>query len=177
MLSKTFFKEDISPRLIEKFSYTNPLQVPRLEKISLNIGVSSKRDRTALNEALGNLADITGQKAIATKAKKAIAGFKIRQGNEIGAKVTLRGTRMYEFLSRLIHNTLPRVRDFRGISKKGFDGRGNYTLGIKDISVFQEIQLDKVKNLFGLNITFVTSAQSDNESLVLLEYLGMPFRR
>ena len=177
MITKDTYKEKILDKIVADFSYENKLAAPKLEKIVLNIGVSSSKDRTALEEASNHLAAITGQKSIPTIAKKAIAGFKIREGNKIGTKVTLRKQHMYEFLSRLIHNALPRVRDFQGVNSKAFDGRGNYTLGIKDLTIFQEIEIDKMRNNFGLNITFVTSAKTNEEAKALLNYFGMPFSK
>lgn len=177
LLKKKYFEES-APALKEKFALQNVMQVPRLQKIVLNMGVGEATQNPKLiEEAAKTLAAITGQKAIVTRAKKAISNFKLRENQAIGAKVTLHGNRMYEFLERLIHISLPRVRDFRGVSRKGFDGRGNYTLGIKEQIIFLEIDFDKVETILGMNITFVTSAPNDEQAFALLEGLGMPFRK
>jgi large subunit ribosomal protein L5 len=151
--------------------------VPKLEKLVFNCGISTLRERDVLTEATNMLGTITGQKAVATLARKSVAGFKIRDGQAIGTKVTLRNQIMYDFLARLINNALPRVRDFRGIKKSGFDGFGNYTMGVTDQSIFTEIDLDKMKHTIGMNISFVTSAKTDEEGRALLELLGMPFAK
>lgn len=174
---KDTYKKDIVPELTKRFGYKNVHMVPKLEKIVINSGVSSARERDVQAEAMNTLATITGQKAIPTTAKKSVAGFKIREGQIIGAKVTLRNQMMYEFLGRFVNNALPRVRDFRGIRKTGFDGFGNYTMGVTDQSIFTEIDLDKVKHQIGMNITFVTSAANDEEGRSLLELLGLPFEK
>ena len=172
---KKNYKEEVIPKLMEKFSYKNINMVPKVEKIVINSGISYDKDRGFTTEVLKTLESITGQKPVQTKAKNSIAGFRIREGANIGAKVTLRNHRMYDFMGRLINNALPRVRDFRGIARKGFDGRGNYTMGITDQSVFTELDLDKIKNTIGMNISFVTTAKTNDEGELLLEYLGMPF--
>jgi large subunit ribosomal protein L5 len=166
------------PALIQEFKYTTPMQVPRLEKVVLNIGLGEAiQNAKALDAAVGDLGQISGQKPVITKAKKSIAAFKLRQGMPIGARVTLRGTRMWEFLDRLITVALPRVRDFRGVSTKSFDGRGNYTLGVRDQLIFPEIDYNKVERPKGMNITIVTTAGNDERALYLLRELGMPFVR
>lgn len=174
---KESYKNAIVPELMKRFEYKNVNMVPKLQKIVLNSGISTQSERDAITEALNTLTTITGQKAVATKARKSCAGFKIREGQSIGAKVTLRGQYMYDFLNRLVNNALPRVRDFRGINKNGFDGFGNYTMGVTDQSIFTEIDLDKVKYQIGMNISFVTSAKTDDEGRALLEMLGMPFEK
>jgi large subunit ribosomal protein L5 len=172
------YKEEIAPKLKEKFNYKNVMQIPRLEKIVVNMGLgAAATDAKILDEAVKDLETITGQKAIITTARKSISNFKLRDGMKIGAKVTLRQGNMYEFLDRLISVALPRVRDFRGISDKSFDGRGNYTLGIKEQIIFPEINVDKVTKVQGMDITFVTTAKSDNEALELLAAFGVPFRK
>ena len=164
------------PALKTEFGYKNVMQVPRLEKIVVNIGLGEAlANAKAIDAAVGDLALITGQRAVVTKAKKSIATFKVREGNPIGAKVTLRGARMWEFLERLTRVALPRIRDFRGVSGKAFDGRGNYTLGLKEQLSFPEIEFDKIDRLRGLEVTIVTTAKSDEESKRLLALLGMPF--
>lgn len=175
LLSK--YKEEVVPALKDKFNYSSPMQVPKLKKIAINKGIGAGvSDKKALEAGLEELTMITGQKAVLTKAKKSVSNFKLREGMFIGAKVTLRGNRMYEFLDRLMTVSLPRVRDFRGINDKGFDGRGNYTLGIKEQIIFPEISIDKVSSISGLDITFVTSAETDEESYELLKAFGMPFQ-
>ncbi|MFM8428918.1 MAG: 50S ribosomal protein L5 [Candidatus Limnocylindrus sp.] len=164
------------PALKSEFGYTNAMQVPRLEKIVVNIGLGEALTNSkAVDAAVGDLALITGQRAIVTKAKKSIATFKVREGNPVGAKVTLRGERMWDFFERLTRVALPRIRDFRGVSGKAFDGRGNYTLGLKEQLSFPEIDFDKIDRLRGLEVTIVTTAKSDEESKRLLALLGMPF--
>ena len=164
------------PALKSEFGYKNVMQVPRLEKIVVNIGLGEAlANAKAIDAAVGDLALITGQRPVVTKAKKSIATFKVREGNPIGAKVTLRGARMWEFLERLTRVALPRIRDFRGVSGKAFDGRGNYTLGLKEQLSFPEIEFDKIDRLRGLEVTIVTTAKSDEESKRLLALLGMPF--
>jgi large subunit ribosomal protein L5 len=175
---KKKYQEETSPALREKFNLKNIMQVPRLEKIVLNMGVGEATQNPKLiEEATKTLGAITGQKAVITRARKAISNFKLREDQAIGAKVTLHGERMFEFLERFIHISLPRVRDFRGVSRKGFDGRGNYTLGVKEQIIFLEIDFDKVETMLGMNITFVTSAPTDEQAYALLEGLGMPFRK
>ena len=174
---KKKYKEEIIPALIQQFGYKTPMQAPRLEKICLNQGVGAAVvDKKLIDSAIDEMTLITGQKAVAVKSKKDISNFKLRKGMPIGVRVTLREDRMYEFLQRLISVTMPRTRDFRGISTKSFDGRGNYTLGIKEQIVFAEIDIDKVKNITGMDITFVTSAKTNKEALALLKELGLPFK-
>lgn len=169
------YKNEIVPRLAEKLGEQNRLALPRLTKIVVNMGVGEAiQDRKRLDEAVGHLATITGQKPVITKAKKAISAFKLREGLDIGCKVTLRGTRMYEFLDRLISLALPRVRDFRGLNPRAFDGNGNYSLGLSEQLVFPEIDADKVTHTQGMHITLVTTATSDADAEVLLRELGMP---
>lgn len=169
---------EIVPALKEKFQYSSVMQVPRLVKIAVNRGVGSAvADKKLVKETVEELSIICGQLAVPTYSKKAISNFKLREGMPIGARVTLRGSRMYEFLDRLVTVSLPRVRDFQGINDKGFDGRGNYTLGIKEQIIFPEISIDKVKTIQGMDITFVTTAETDEEAHALLKSLGMPFRQ
>jgi len=174
---KEKYETSIRKELTEKFNYTTPMQVPKLEKIVVNMGVGEAvHNSKALDDAIEELTVITGQKPIATKAKKSIANFKLREGMPIGAKVTLRGERMYEFLDKLVSIALPRVRDFHGISGNAFDGRGNYTVGIKEQLIFPEINFDKISKVRGLDIVIVTTAKSDEEGRALLSLMGMPFR-
>jgi large subunit ribosomal protein L5 len=174
---KETYREKVVPALMKEFQYQSLMQVPKLERIVLNVGMGVAIQNVKLLEsAAGELGVITGQKAVITKAKKAIAGFKLRQGMPIGAKVTLRSHRMYEFLDRLVNVALPRIRDFRGISPKAFDGRGNYTLGLKEQLVFPEIKYDTVASIHGMDITIVTTAKTNDEGKALLRHLGMPFR-
>ncbi len=171
------YKEEIVPVLKDKFKYTSAMQVPKLKKIAINKGIGEGvSDKKALEAGVEELTMITGQKAVMTISKKSVSNFKLREGMPIGAKVTLRGAKMYEFLDRLMSVSLPRVRDFRGVNDKGFDGRGNYTLGIKEQIIFPEISIDKVNKISGMNITFVTSADTDEESYELLKAFGMPFQ-
>lgn len=171
------YRNEIHGKLRKEFSYGNPHQVPKLEKIVVNVGLGEATQNPKLLErAAEELALITGQKAVIKKARKSVANFKLRQGQPIGAMVTLRGTRMWEFLDRLTNVALPRVRDFRGISPKAFDGRGNYTLGIREQLIFPEVDYDKVEKVTGMNVTLVTSARTDTEAKALLGHLGMPFR-
>ena len=171
------YKQDVVPALMKRFGYTNVMQVPRLKSIVLNMGLGEAVGNPKLiDAAVGELTQITGQKPVVTKAKKSIATFKLREGMPIGAKVTLRRERMWEFFDRLVTLGLPRVRDFRGTSAKAFDGAGNYTLGLKEQIVFPEIDFDKVEKIKGMNITFVTTADTDEEAKELLANLGMPFR-
>ena len=175
---KKLYVEEIVPNLTKKFNYTTKMQVPRLEKIVLNMGVGDATiDAKFLDAAVRDLEAIAGQKPVVTKAKKSIAGFKLREGNKIGCKVTLRGDNMYNFLNKLITIALPRVRDFRGISKNSFDGRGNYTLGIKEQLVFPEVEYDQVIKVRGLDIVIVTTAKTNEEALALLTEFGLPFRK
>lgn len=172
------YSEEIVPALMKKFEYKNVMQVPHLDKIVINIGVGdATSDKKRIDEAVEELSLISGQKPIITKAKKSIATFKLREGEPIGCKVTLRGTRMYEFFDKLVSISLPRVRDFRGVNKNSFDGRGNYTLGIKEQLIFPEIDYDKVGKVRGMDIIVVTTANSDEEAYALLKELGMPFNR
>ncbi len=172
------YKKEIIPALKAEFKYKNIMQVPKLSKIVLNVsGAEALVDPKILEVAQKELATITGQKPVITKARKSIAGFKLREGQKLGAAVTLRRERMYEFLDRLITMALPRVRDFRGLSPKAFDGRGNYTLGLKEQIVFPEINFDRVEKTRGMNITIVTTAKTDDEGRALLRYLGLPFRQ
>lgn len=174
-LKEKYLKE-IVPALKGKFQYSSVMQVPKIEKICINKGIGAAvADKKIVDVGLEEITSITGQKAVSTKSKKDISNFKLRKDIPIGVKVTLRGNKMYEFLDRLMSVALPRVRDFRGVSDKGFDGRGNYTLGVKEQIIFPEISIDKVQKINGMDITFVTSAKSDEESYELLKALGMPF--
>jgi large subunit ribosomal protein L5 len=176
-LKEKFLKE-VSPALMSKFEYKSVMQVPQVDKIVINMGVGDAVQNTkALDAAVEELTIITGQKPVVTKAKKSIAGFRLREGMPIGCKVTLRGERMYDFLDKLIAISLPRVRDFRGVSKKAFDGRGNYTLGVKEQLIFPEIDYDKVSKVRGMDIVIVTTANSDEEARELLTQFGMPFQK
>jgi large subunit ribosomal protein L5 len=171
------YKKDVVPALMKRFAYKSIMQVPQLEKICLNRGVNGAvNDKKLVDVAVEELATFTCQKAVATASKKDISNFKLRKGVPIGARVTLRGVKMYEFLDRLISAALPRVRDFRGISEKAFDGRGNYTLGVTEQIIFPEIDIDKVNKITGMDITFVTSANTNEEAYELLKELGMPFK-
>ena len=175
---KEQYEKEIVSALQKKFEYKSVMQVPKLEKIVINMGVSDVRDNAkALESAMRDLEIITGQKVIPTKAKKSIAGFKIREGMEIGCKVTLRATKMYDFAERLFNVALPRVRDFRGLSPNSFDGRGNYSMGVKEQLIFPEIEYDKIDKIRGMDIIFVTTAKNDEEAKALLELLGMPFSK
>ncbi|MCB2215046.1 50S ribosomal protein L5 [Desulfofustis glycolicus] len=175
---KDFYNTECVPALKEQFGYTNLLQVPKLEKIVLNMGLGEAVQNPKIVEsAAQELSMIAGQKAVITKAKRSIAGFKLREGMPIGCRVTLRGDRMYDFFSKLVNIALPRVRDFRGVSPKGFDGRGNYSLGVKEEIIFPEIDYDKIDKIKGLNISIVTSAESNEEGRSLLTLMGMPFRK
>ncbi|WP_310587667.1 50S ribosomal protein L5 [Fibrella rubiginis] len=173
---KEKYVNEVAEQLKEKFAYKSAMQVPRLSKIVINKGIGAAvADKKLVDVGVEELTTIAGQRAVATIAKKAVSNFKLREGMPIGAKVTLRGDRMYEFLDRLTSVALPRVRDFKGISDKGFDGRGNYTFGVKEQIIFPEISIDKVSRISGMDITFVTTAESDAESIELLRGLGMPF--
>ena len=175
---KERYDNEIVKSLMEKFNYSSKMQAPKIEKIVLNIGVGDAVSNSKLlDEAVNELTLISGQKPVITRAKKSIAGFKLREGAPIGCKVTLRGERMYEFLDKLVNISLPRVRDFRGVSNNSFDGRGNYTLGIKEQLIFPEINFDKVNKLRGMDIVFVTTAKTDEEGHELLAQLGMPFKK
>ena len=168
---------EVVPAMMKKFNYTSVMQVPKLEKVVINIGLGETKDNPkALDNAMNDLSIITGQRPIVTKAKKSIAAFKLREGAKIGCKVTLRSGKMYDFVYKLFNVALPRVRDFRGVSKNSFDGRGNYSMGIKEQLIFPEIEYDKVDKLRGMDIIFVTTAKSDEEAKELLTLLGMPFR-
>ncbi|AIS53179.1 50S ribosomal protein L5 [Thermoanaerobacter kivui] len=172
------YEKEVVPALMERFGYKNIMQVPKMEKIVINIGVGeAKENPKALEAAVNDLTLIAGQKPVITRAKKSIANFKIRQGMPIGVKVTLRGERMYEFMDKLFNIALPRVRDFKGVSPKSFDGRGNYALGIKEQLIFPEIDYDKIDKIRGMDIIFVTTAKTDEEAKGLLELLGMPFAK
>lgn len=174
---KTHYQENIVPKLKEQFGYTNIHQVPRVTKIVINRGLGeASQNAKALESSLSELAVITGQKPVVTRAKKAIAGFKIRQGMPVGVMVTLRSDKMYSFLERLISLALPRIRDFRGVSPKSFDGRGNYSLGIKEQLIFPEISYDSIEQIRGFDISIITSANTDEEGRALLKEMGMPFR-
>ncbi len=171
------FEKEVAPALLKELELKNPMAVPRLHKIVVNLGVGeATQNAKVLDPAVNELGQITGQKPVVTRAKKSIAAFKVRQGQSIGAMVTLRGDRMYEFFDRLVNIVLPRVRDFKGVSSKSFDGRGNYTIGLHDQLIFPEISYEKVDKLKGMNVTIVTTAQSDNQARALLKHMGMPFR-
>ena len=175
---KQFYLEKVVPALQAKFAYKNVMEIPRLQKIVVNMGVgAAAQNRKILDEAAETLTAITGQKAVVTTAKKAIANFHLREGIGIGAKVTLHGDIMWDFLFRFININLPRVRDFRGLARRGFDGMGNFTLGIKEQTIFVEIDIDKISRTFGMDISFVTTAKTDEEGRALLEELGLPFRK
>ena len=172
------YESEVKKALMEKYNYCSVMQIPHLDKVVINIGVGeATADKKQLEEAVKELAIITGQKPVTTKAKKSIATFKLREGQEIGCKVTLRGVRMYEFIDKLVSIALPRVRDFRGVSKNAFDGHGNYTLGVKEQLIFPEIEYDKVSKIRGMDIVIVTTAQTDEEAYSLLELIGMPFHK
>ena len=175
---KEKFVKETTPALMSKFNYKSVMEVPKLEKIVVNMGVGDAvANAKALDVAVEELAQITGQKPVITRAKKSIAGFRLREGMPIGAKVTLRGERMYQFIDKLVSVSLPRVRDFRGVSKKSFDGRGNYTLGVKEQLIFPEIDYDKVNKVRGMDIVIVTTAKTDEEARELLTQFGMPFQK
>ncbi len=174
---KTKYRDEIHPELLKKFDYSSPMQVPRLLKISMNQGLGGAiTDKKIIDSGIEEMTLISGQKAVATRSKKDISNFKLRKGMPIGVRVTLRQNQMYEFLDRLISVAIPRIRDFRGINDKGFDGRGNYTLGVTEQIIFPEIVMDKVSKINGLDITFVTSANTDKEALELLKAFGLPFK-
>ncbi|MGI6202607.1 MAG: 50S ribosomal protein L5 [Eubacteriales bacterium] len=175
---KELYKNEVAPALMKRFSYKNVMQIPKLYKVVLNVGAGDAKDNPkAIDNIISELTTITGQKAVPTVAKKSVANFKLRQGMKIGAKVTLRGDRMYEFIDKLFNFALPRVRDFRGINPNGFDGRGNYTLGLKEQLIFPEIDYDKVDKIRGMNISIVTTARTDEEARELLALLGAPFAK
>jgi large subunit ribosomal protein L5 len=175
---KERYEKEIKPELIKEFNYTSSMEAPKLDKIVINMGVGEgAKDDKFIEAAKADLEAITGQHAVVTKAKHSIAGFKIREGQPIGVKVTLRGENMYNFMEKLIKVALPRVRDFRGISNRAFDGKGNYTLGIKEQIIFPEIEYDKVVKVRGMDVVFVTTAKTNDEALKLLEAFGMPFRK
>ena len=175
---KTLYTNEVAPALLKKFNYKSTMQIPKLDKIVINIGLGEAKDNPkVIDAALNDLTIITGQKPVVTKAKKSIANFKLRQGMSIGVKVTLRGEKMYEFIDRLFNVALPRVRDFRGINPNAFDGRGNYSLGIKEQLIFPEIEYDKIDKIRGMDIIFVTTATTDEEGRELLTLMGAPFTR
>ena len=175
---KKLYQDEVAPALMQKFGYKSVMQIPRLEKIVVNVGCSEARENAKVLDAVVNdLTTITGQKAVITKAKKSVANFKLREGMPIGAKVTLRGNKMWEFLDRLFNVALPRVRDFRGINPNGFDGRGNYNMGIREQLIFPEIEYDKIDKVRGMDITFVTTAKTDEEAKELITLLGAPFAK
>lgn len=175
---KEKYLSEIQPALAERFNYSNPMQVPKIEKIVVNMGIGeAKDDSKALDSGVKELTTITGQKPVVTKAKKSVAAFKLREGMSVGAKVTLRGDRMYYFLEKLINVALPRIRDFRGISDKSFDGRGNFSLGLKEQLIFPEIGYDDIDAIRGMDIAIVTTAETDEEARELLRLMGMPFRQ
>ncbi len=174
---KEKFNSEVAPAMMQKFSYKNVMQIPRLEKVIINMGLGEAiQNAKIIDSAVLDLTQIAGQKPIITRAKKSIAGFKLRENMPIGTKVTLRGARMYQFVDKLFNVALPRVRDFRGVSPKSFDGRGNFTMGLKEQLLFPEIDYDKIEKLRGMDITFVTTAKSDEEARELLKLMGMPFR-
>ena len=174
---KEFYKTEVIKKMTEQFGYSSPMQVPRIEKITLNMGVGEAvADKKIMEHAVGDMEKIAGQKAIVTKAKKSVAAFKIRDDYPVGCKVTLRRDRMYEFLDRLVTVAIPRIRDFRGISARSFDGRGNYNMGVKEQIIFPEIEYDKIDALRGMNITITTTAKTDDEAKALLSAFSFPFR-
>ncbi len=175
---KKKYQDEVAPALMQKFGYKSTMQIPRLDKIVINVGCAEAKENVkVLDAVVGDLTKITGQKAVVTKAKKSVANFKLREGMPIGAKVTLRGDKMWEFLDRLFNVALPRVRDFRGISADGFDGRGNFALGIKEQLIFPEIEYDKIDKIRGMDIVMVTTAQTDEEARELFKLIGAPFTR
>jgi len=174
---RTYYNEEVAPKLVDRFGYKNPMQIPKLEKVVLNMGLGAAiQDIKLLDAAVEELTLIAGQKPVVRRARKSIASFKLRAGMPIGCSVTLRGNRMYEMFTRLVNVALPRVRDFRGVSGKCFDGRGNYSLGIKEQIIFPEIDYDKINRIKGLNVTVVTTAETDEEGKELLKLMGMPFK-
>lgn len=175
---KDLYKNDVAPALMKKFNYKSPMQIPRFDKIVINVGAGDAKDNAkAIDNIMADLATITGQKAVPTYAKKSVANFKVRQGMKIGVKVTLRGDKMYEFMDRLFNLALPRLRDFKGINPNAFDGRGNYSLGLKEQLIFPEIEYDKVEKIRGMDIAFVTTAATDEEAKELLSLMGAPFAK
>ena len=175
---KDLYKAEVAPALMKKFEYSSVMQIPKFDKIVVNVGCGdAKENAKVIDTVINEITTITGQKAVATTAKKSVANFKIRQGQKIGVKVTLRGERMYEFMDRLFNLALPRVRDFKGISPNGFDGRGNYALGLKEQLIFPEIEYDKVEKIRGMDIAFVTTARTDEEARELLKLMGAPFEK
>ena len=173
-----FYKSDVAPALMKKFEYKSPMQIPKIDKVVINVGAGEAKDNTKIiDNIIGDLGTITGQKAVATIAKKSVANFKVRQGMKIGAKVTLRGEKMYEFLDRLFNLALPRVRDFKGIDANSFDGRGNYSLGLKEQLIFPEIEYDKIDAIRGMDIAIVTTAVNDEQARELLALMGAPFAK
>mgnify|MGYP000874254357 CR=1 FL=1 len=175
---KDYYKNEVAPALMKKFAYKSVMQVPKFDKIVLNVGAGdAKENAKAIDNVIAEMTKITGQKAVPTIAKKSVANFKVRQGMKIGVKVTLRGDRMYEFIDRLLNFALPRVRDFKGINPNGFDGRGNYSLGLKEQLIFPEIEYDKVEKIRGMDIAFVTTARTDEEARELLTLMGAPFAK
>jgi len=176
--AREFYEKEIVPAMMEKFSYKNKMAVPKIEKVVVNVGLGeAKENAKAIDAASGDIAIVTGQKPIVTKAKKSVANFKLRQGMPIGVKVTLRGEKMYSFVDRVINVALPRVRDFQGVSGEAFDGRGNYTLGIREQIIFPEISYENIDKIRGMNVIIVTTAKSDEEAYELLRLFGMPFKR
>lgn len=175
---KDLYKNDVAPALMKKFAYKSPMQIPKLDKIVVNVGCGdAKENAKVIDTVIGEITTITGQKAVPTYAKKSVANFKLRQGMKIGVKVTLRGDRMYEFMDRLFNFSLPRVRDFKGINPNAFDGRGNYSLGLKEQLIFPEIEYDKIEKIRGMDIAFVTTANTDEEARELLTLMGAPFAK
>jgi large subunit ribosomal protein L5 len=175
---ETVYREKVAPELSKEFNYSSPMQIPRLKAISLNIGLGeASQNAKLIDEAVADLTKIAGQKAVVTRAKKSIASFKLREGQPVGCRVTLRGERMWDFFDKLVNFALPRVRDFRGIPDRGFDGRGNFTLGLKEHTIFPEINIDRVERVSGMNVTVITSAPTDKEGKMLLDLLGMPFKK
>ena len=173
---KDFYKAEVAPALMKKYEYKSPMQIPKLDKVVINVGCGDAKDNTkVIDSVMKDLAIIAGQKAVPTYAKKSVANFKLREGMKIGAKVTLRGDRMYEFIDRLFNFALPRVRDFKGIIPNAFDGRGNYALGLKEQLIFPEIEYDKIEKIRGMDICFVTTARTDEEAKELLKLMGAPF--
>ena len=173
---KDFYKAEVAPALMKKYEYKSPMQIPKLDKVVINVGCGDAKDNTkVIDSVMKDLAIIAGQKAVPTYAKKSVANFKLREGMKIGAKVTLRGDRMYEFIDRLFNFALPRVRDFKGINPNAFDGRGNYALGLKEQLIFPEIEYDKIEKIRGMDICFVTTANTDEEAKELLTLMGAPF--
>jgi large subunit ribosomal protein L5 len=169
------YNKTVAGQLMKSGRYTNRMQVPKVSKVVINMGINSRHDKDVITVAQQELGVITGQKPVVTKAKKSISNFHVREGMPVGVKVTLRGARMYEFMERFIHAALPRIRDFRGVSNRGFDGNGNYTMGVRDQTIFPEVELDKIKHNLGMDVTFVTTARTNEEAKELLKLMGMPF--